>query len=144
MNSQQEKILASKEVHKILETKEVNTSSDRILPVQDIFTAFYKQDQSEYYERLHGVLTSFIDENTYLYHKLSIELPSRFNYFQLGSDLPSLSLLQFLIRLGGYKRILEIGTFIGVSAMHLAEAAGEGCEVVTAEIGQEFFEIASR
>lgn len=41
--------------------------------------------------------------------------------------------LRVLIKSHGVKRILEVGTAIGYSASLMAEAAGEGCSIVTIE-----------
>lgn len=127
------------------ETKaKINTSKERFLPVQDFLTDCYKQESTEYYDRLHELLLSFNNKADNTFAKLKFDVPAGFNYFTLGSDFPSLQLLQFLIRLGNYKRVLEIGTFIGVSAMHLADAAGTGAHVVTVEVGKDFAEMATR
>lgn len=118
-------------------------SMDRILPVQDALKDYYNSDTSEYFSRLHDLLLTFNKDNQDNLARFNIELPPGITYFQLGSDLPSLHFLQFMIKLGGYKQILEIGTFIGMSAMHLADAAIGG-HVTTVEVGKDFHEIATR
>jgi caffeoyl-CoA O-methyltransferase/O-methyltransferase len=119
-------------------------SKDRILPVQDFFMNYYKGDPLEYYDRLHDLLISFRkSDNLKEFKQYEIELPEGLTYFQMGSDLPSLHFLQFIIRLGNYKEVLEIGTFMGVSAMHLADATING-HVTTVEIGKDFYEMAKR
>jgi caffeoyl-CoA O-methyltransferase len=52
------------------------------------------------------------------------------------------SLLKLLAALAGARRILEIGTYTGYSAMCLAEALPEGGELVTCEIDQAIADIA--
>ena len=59
----------------------------------------------------------------------------------MGSNLASLRLIQILMRLVGVKRVLEIGTFIGLSAMHFAEVAEQ---VITIEKFRDFADIAVR
>lgn len=118
-------------------------SKDRILPIQKALNVHYQGDASNYFKTLHDLLLSFMKPSPTDLESLNIELPEGITYFQMGSDLPSLHFLQFMIRLNGYKNILEIGSFVGVSAMHLADATSAG-HVTTVEIGQQFFEIASR
>jgi caffeoyl-CoA O-methyltransferase len=128
----------------MIEIIEGMKSKDRILPVQDFFMNHYKEDPLEYYDRLHDLLISFRkNDNARDFIKYELELPEGLTYFQMGSDLPSLHFLQFIIRLGNFKEILEIGTFMGVSAMHLADACIDG-HVTTVEIGKDFYEMAKR
>lgn len=63
-------------------------------------------------------------------------------YASLGSDLSTLHFYQLLVRLLGCKHILELGTYLGVSAMFLAEAAGPAGHVTTVERGLEFHHLA--
>lgn len=127
-----------------IEIVEGMKSKDRILPVQDFFMDKYVENGLEYYDRLHDLLISFRkNDDIREFKNFEIELPEGLTYFQMGSDLPSLHFLQFIIRLGNYKEILEIGTFMGVSAMHLADATRNG-HVTTVEIGKDFYEMAKR
>lgn len=50
--------------------------------------------------------------------------------------------IRVLIKSHGVKKILEVGTAIGYSASVMAEAAGEGCEIVTIERDDEMFSTA--
>lgn len=50
--------------------------------------------------------------------------------------------LRVLIKSHGVKRILEVGTAIGYSASVMAEAAGEGCSIVTIERDDKAYETA--
>lgn len=50
----------------------------------------------------------------------------------------------FLINITKAKSILEIGTFIGNTTMHLSENAGLDSKVTSIEFGQEFYDIACR
>ena len=52
------------------------------------------------------------------------------------------ALLAMLVRLTGARRILEIGTFTGYSALCMAEALPEDGELITSEINPERAEIA--
>ena len=46
-------------------------------------------------------------------------------------------LLEVLARVAGARRVVEVGTAIGVSTLHLARAVGEGGRVVTFEVDAE-------
>jgi caffeoyl-CoA O-methyltransferase len=52
------------------------------------------------------------------------------------------SLLQFLIRLGKVKRVLELGTFTGYSALVMAEALPEDGKITTVDINPQTTSIA--
>ncbi|MDP3920639.1 MAG: class I SAM-dependent methyltransferase [Candidatus Omnitrophota bacterium] len=67
------------------------------------------------------------------------------------TDLPQMlvghvesRLLSFLVKVSGARRILEIGTFTGYSALAMAEALPEGGEVVTCDTNETTVEIARR
>lgn len=53
-------------------------------------------------------------------------------------------LLRFLLRLAGARRVLEIGTFLGLSALVMAEAVGPDGEVVCLDQSAEWTEQAGR
>jgi caffeoyl-CoA O-methyltransferase len=53
-------------------------------------------------------------------------------------------LLQMLVRISGAKRVVEIGTFTGFSALMMAEGLPDDGELITCEISQECAEIAKR
>jgi len=54
------------------------------------------------------------------------------------------ALLRLLVRLRGAKRVIEIGTFTGYSAIAMAEALPEGGELITCDISEEWTAIARR
>ena len=51
-------------------------------------------------------------------------------------------LLQILIRLGGVRRILELGTFTGYSALTMAEALPQDGRIVSLEMNEKYEKIA--
>ncbi|QCX32726.1 O-methyltransferase [Caloramator sp. E03] len=52
--------------------------------------------------------------------------------------------LRVLIKSHNVKRILEVGTAIGYSALVMALAAGDGCEVVSIEKNDSMYELATK
>ena len=63
------------------------------------------------------------------------------DYELLSSPATVLSFLCMLIRIGGYRSVLEIGTLNGVSAIAFAKA---GAVVITLEKGEEFYQLAKK
>ena len=74
-----------------------------------------------------GDLLEQLEEETYE----KLEIP------QMTTGRIEARLLKLLARLVGAKRILEIGTFAGYSALSMAEALPEEGELVTCEIDPE-------
>lgn len=66
----------------------------------------------------------------------------KFSIVDIGSNPIVHRLLEFLVRLSGARRILEIGTFIGISAMCMARAMPAEGRVVTVEKFDHFAGIA--
>lgn len=114
---------------------------ERILPSQPVMRQFFTGGDADFFARLESVTNSVLSSGS-LRAKWDLVESERFSYESLGSGLVELNHLQLLVRLGGYRRILEIGTYIGVSTLFLAEAAGPDGRVVTFEIGEEFAGIA--
>lgn len=54
------------------------------------------------------------------------------------------ALLRLLVQLRGAKRVVEVGTFTGYSAMAMAEGLPEGGELITCDISEEWTAIARR
>ena len=105
---------------------------DRILPSQKIHSKMYKG--KDFYGDLEKTLFSM-----YPQREFQIETKPGMSYAVMGSEINTLKFYQFLIRSHGYKKVLELGTYIGVSAMYMAEA---GAHVTTIECGTEFWRIA--
>ena len=76
--------------------------------------------------------------------ELALELPANFSVEDQASNPVSLRFLQILFRLAGVKRVLEIGSFIGISAIYFAKALPADGEVVTIEKFDYFAGIARR
>lgn len=78
------------------------------------------------------------------HEEFKVEDSEKFTQAEMGSNPVSLRFLQMLIGLAGVKRVLEIGSFVGVSAMYFARALPPGGEVVTIEKFDHFAAIARR
>ncbi len=107
-------------------------NEDRILPSQPYFTKMYKG--GDFYGDLQRLMFSMLPEPEFI-----IEEKPGLSYACMGSEINTLRFYQFLIRMNGYKSVLELGTYIGVSAMYMAES---GAHVTTVEKGEEFYKIA--
>ena len=81
-----------------------------------------------------GALLKQLEEETY--EKLDIP--------QMTTGRIEARLLKMLARLAGAKRILEIGTFAGYSALSIAEALPEEGELVTCEMDPEAIFVAKK
>jgi len=115
------------------------TNADRLLPMQPLQSKHYAGDDLA--RELDALMRSLLPTR-HVEDKFRLVTKPGVTYASLGSDLSTLHFYQILIRIGGYKRVLELGTFIGVSAMFLAEAAGVDGSVMTVERGREFCELA--
>jgi predicted O-methyltransferase YrrM len=114
---------------------------DRLLPSQPVMRQFFKGEEPDFYPQVEKVTNSVLTVGS-VHEKWDIQLKPGITYETLGSDLSCLHFLQLLVRHAAGRRVLEIGTYIGVSTLFLAEAVGEGGHVVTVEVGAEFAEIA--
>ncbi|HTZ36251.1 MAG TPA: O-methyltransferase [Stellaceae bacterium] len=73
-----------------------------------------------------------------------LEQSARFTVEEMASNPVAMRFMQFLIRVSGAARVLEIGTFVGLSTMYFAKALPPHGEVVTIEKFDEFAAIAER
>ncbi len=73
-----------------------------------------------------------------------LEESDMFSVEEMASNPVAMRFLQFLIKVAGVKRVLEIGAFIGFSAMSFAKALPEDGEVVSIEKFDKFAAIARR
>lgn len=76
--------------------------------------------------------------------EFSLERSELFTIEEMASSPITLQLLRWLIRIIGAKRVLEIGCFIGVSALYFAKGLPPDGKVVTVEKFDRFAEIALR
>ena len=114
-------------------------SGDKLLPTQKYFSYLF-EEPSKYLSAINNLLNIY--NHQYGYSKFKLHSPSNVTIEEMSTPPVQLSLMCFLIQITRSKKILEIGTFIGNTTMHLSDAAGEGSIVTTIEYGKDFFEIA--
>lgn len=59
-------------------------------------------------------------------------------YTDMLSGNETVQLLRMLIRIGGFRRILEVGTFTGFATLQMAELLPEEGEVITLEMNERY------
>jgi len=114
---------------------------DRLLPSQPHLRKLYTGESKNFFGDLERVLLS-VHDFVSVEEKWKLELKDGVTYASLGADINTLYFYQFIVNSVGIKTVLELGTYVGVSALFWAEAVGDSGEVTTVEIGQEFHEIA--
>jgi predicted O-methyltransferase YrrM len=125
------------------EEKATMSNRDRMLPSQPVMRRWFRGGDESFIASLESLINGVLPVKS-VGERWNLELKPGVSYSSLGSDMATLTFLQFLIRVGKFKSILELGTFIGASTLFLAEAAGPGGIVTTVERGEEFYEIAKR
>lgn len=113
--------------------------SEKLLPNQEFFRYLYK-DSAPFEAALYDVINSYAKEIDTSKHNLTT--PKNIDFEQMSTPPWQLILIGTFISLTGAKTVLEIGTFIGHSAMQFARMVGEAGHVTTIEVGKEFAEIA--
>ena len=114
---------------------------DRVLPHQYEMSKLFTDDRAQLIPRLSALMLSILPQ-TQLEDKWQISLKPGFTYATHGSELSTLHFYQLLTRLTKAKHVLELGTYIGVSALFFAEAVGADGHVTTVEWGDEVRDIA--
>lgn len=91
---------------------------------------------------LFGFLTAF---NGFAnYDDLKLDVPEHMPVEQMASNPVTMAFLQFLIVFRGAKRVLELGSYIGASAIKMAQVLPVDGSVLTVEKGKEFADYARR
>lgn len=78
------------------------------------------------------------------YEEFKLEQSDLFTVEEMASNPVAMQFFQFLIKVSGVRRVLEIGAFIGLSTMCFARALPDGGEVVSIEKFDKFAAIARR
>src|SRR6516162_486487 len=78
------------------------------------------------------------------HEEFKLEQSDLFTAEEMASNPIAMRFLQFVMRLAGVRRVLEIGAFIGLSTMYFAQAVPADGEVVSIEKFDKFAKIARR
>jgi predicted O-methyltransferase YrrM len=113
---------------------------DKILPDQPLHTDQFAGSREGFFPALFDTIVRTSGIKT-PYEELDLVTTDKFTVEEMGSNPIALRFLQLLIRLSRAKRVLEIGAFIGVSAMYMARALPPGGQVVTIEKFDHFADI---
>ena len=109
---------------------------EKLLPNQK-FGSYWIRDKKNFIVNIYALMNQ-LSSFEKAYKKLKLNYPKDIKP-ELMSTAPSvLSFLQYLIKEKKAKKILEIGTFLGVSAMFFAKEVGKKGSVVTIEKGEQF------
>lgn len=118
--------------------------SDEFLPTQDEYQRLRIDAPSHVVDPRLFDLICGVSEITHPANELDLEFPADFTAEMMSSNPISLRFLQMLIRMIDATNVLEIGTFVGISAMHFAKVLPAHGFVTTVEKGHEFAELARR
>jgi caffeoyl-CoA O-methyltransferase len=110
---------------------------DKLLSDQLPHTELFRGSQARFFPSLYETIIHTSDIQV-PYEELDLVLTEKFTVEEMGSNPVALRFLQMLVRMSGAMYVLEIGAFIGVSAMYLARALPANGRVVTIERGTEF------
>jgi caffeoyl-CoA O-methyltransferase len=114
---------------------------DKFLSDQPEHMNEFQGSTAEYWEALYSTICQ-ASGITDPYQEFDLAITELFTVEEMASNPVLLRFLQFLIKFRANRRVLEIGTFIGVSAMTFARALPEGGEVVTIEKFDKFAAVA--
>ena len=113
--------------------------SDKLLPNQEFFRYLYR-DSAPFEAALYAFVEAYGRDYESSHFKLTT--PKTIDFEEMSTPPWQLALFNSIIKLTGVKTVLEIGSFIGHSAMQFARMVGENGYVTTIELGQEFADIA--
>ena len=118
--------------------------SERNFPTQSALNFLWSgPDSADYTEALCSFMFGFgrLDDPR---ERFKLEEPDNWTIQQMASSPIQMAFFAFLAQMLGARRVLEIGTFVGLGAMYLAETVPNDGEVVTIEKYPVFAEIARR
>ncbi|MCP3952645.1 MAG: O-methyltransferase [Desulfobacterales bacterium] len=102
--------------------------NDRFLPNQGYMRQLFQGSEAEWNRAVYRLIDRTGDQLEF-----KINLPEGFSLEKMSCASIQMDFLKFLIRMGGYRTVLEIGTFVGFSALHLASALPPDGQVTTIE-----------
>lgn len=118
--------------------------SERNFPTQSALNFLWSgSDSVDYTEALCSFMFGFgrIDDPR---ERFELEEPENWTIQQMASSPIQMAFFAFLARMVGARRVLEIGTFVGLGAMYLAQTLPNDGQVVTIEKYPVFADIARR
>ena len=119
------------------------TYTNLFLPSQSFFTFNYKGDKKNYADKLYNVISKNLKlQSPDKFFKLTKS--KRHSIEEMASPPLTLNFYAFLAKILKPKSILEIGTFVGVSALNLASATPKNSKIITLEKFEEFKLIAEK
>jgi len=111
------------------------------LPYQDFLSCEFVKDKKIYDEELFEFIVKTSNLHTPV-EDFAFKRHKDFALETLGSNPVALRFLKTIVQLKQPKRVLEIGTFLGISSLYMAESMPLNSSVVTIEKFTEFAEIA--
>lgn len=116
--------------------------ADRVFPTQDFGSHLFKGDGESFAGNVHRLLARYAEP--FDMPAAQIEHPDHIGLEEMTSPPTQLALFNMLIKLGGAKRVLEIGTFVGKTTMLLTKMVGKDGHVTAIESVRSFAEMARR
>ena len=116
---------------------------DKFVPYNDEYRKYFQGPESDYFKSLFDIVCASSGIRPYE-EQFKLSAPDDFSVVDIGSNPALLRFWEFLTEISGSKRVLEIGTFIGLSAMAFARAAGPNGRVVSVEKFDYFAKFANR
>jgi len=113
------------------------------LPSQNFFNKFFLGSKIKFEKKLYNSIENILKLRNPK-KEFKLKLTKKHSVEEMASPPLSLNLYKFLCHFFKPKKILEIGTFIGISAMVFAKASGKKSKVVTIEKFIEFYKIAKK
>lgn len=118
-----------------------NAIWDKFLPPQPANNEFFGTADSEYYEQLFNIV-SYASGISLPTEEFDLKVSDKIAIEDMASSPIGLRFLKMVVKMTAAKRVFEIGTFIGLSAMTMAQAMPEDGHLVTIEKFDHFADIA--
>lgn len=110
------------------------TFTDKLLPTQPEQTKRFAGDRARLPELIEAVCNGVGTQMTFP----DLLLPERAEFADLASPPAVLQFLRLLVATAGARRVLEIGSFVGLSALAMASALPPDGRLVTIDASPEF------
>jgi caffeoyl-CoA O-methyltransferase len=117
------------------------TLTDKLLPDQALNNEYY--GGSDYYRDLYDLIAG-CSGLVPLEKAFTLEFSDKFSIEEMASNPVQLRLLELFVRLIGATRVIEVGAYIGLSAMTMARAMPAGGKLITIEKFDHFAAICRR